>query len=230
MNNQETHLRKKYLQLVQNFRYLLAKNTEDTDKLNNKYLPKFRKNRFWIKFHISNIIIPIFLGALLSVVTFYEALKGNIDKKYILYPLYVGIGVAIFIVYKLIRQLQLKKRLKNDYNGELANIQYQFLQPGERNLKQAAYLVVDLMIEEEIGNQVYEIKMKSSPKVFDQFYAKLRTKYATILKERSLKYSKSKTLTFNDIISYYDFWYDHRHSKSRSGEERLKANIARARH
>lgn len=225
MNNQETHLRKKYLQLVQNFRYLLAKNTEDTDKLNNKYLPKFRKNRFWIKFHITNIILPIFLGALLSGV----AINTGIDKKYTLYPLYAGIGIAIFIVYKLIRQLQLKKKLKNDYNGELANIQSQFLQPGERNLKQAAYLVVDLMIEEEIGNQVYEIKMKSSPKVFDQFYAKLRTKYATILKERSLKYSKSKTLTFNDIISYYDFWYDHRHSKSRSGEERLKANIARVR-
>ena len=53
MNNQETYLRKKYLQLVQNFRYLLAKNTEDTNKLNDKYLPKFRKNKFWIKFHIT---------------------------------------------------------------------------------------------------------------------------------------------------------------------------------
>lgn len=225
MNNQETHLRKKYLQLVQNFRYLLAKNTEDTDKLNNKYLPKFRKNRFWIKCHITNIILPIFFGALLTGLF----ASNGIARDYILYPLYAGIVIALFIVYKLIRQLQLKKKLKTDYDGELANIQYQFLQPGERNLKQAAYLVVDLMIEEEIGNQVYEIKIKSSPKVFDQFYAKLRTKYATILKERSLKYNKSKTLTFNDIISYYDFWYDHRHSKSRSGEERLKTNIARTR-
>lgn len=224
MSNQETYLRKQYLKLVETFKYQLSKHSIETDKIYNKYLPQIRKNKYWIKFHLSSIIIPLIIGGFLSFV----AKDGGILKKYIFIPLYIGIFITLIILVKLIKQLKLKKEIATLFKEETDRIKEDFLDPGEKNLKKAAYLVVDLMIEEELGDRVLEIKRKSTPKVFNSFYDKLRVKYAQRIKAGCIKKNKNNKVNFHDIISYYERWYQNKHFKSRSGEERLKINLAKA--
>lgn len=219
----ETPLRKRYRENIQVYKNNIGLYQEKNEEITNKYANKLWWNNFWTKMHWSDVgiftCLPLLLGIVVAATSPY---MSELIFVLSLSPILGGFNVLLALNSK-----RKRRKIMKEIAEERDIIKEKYWDKAQKQMEDTSKLVIDLMIEEEMGEELKNFKETHSREDYKAYYKDCVLKYENLIKEN--KADK----TPHSIVAFYDNWHAQRTGESHgevSHEERLALAEYKSKH
>ncbi len=218
----ESLMRKQYREYFEEYKEYMNLYKSKYDEINEKYLVPLRKVNTWKKRFFLNIwifsIAFLFIAFILYITDLFVA-SAQFFLVLSLVSLIINSLVYLFLCLT-------NNTMKKDIENQQVEFKKEYYDFAVLKLQKASALVIDLMIEEEKGEEALNYKENHTEEEYKKYMFALRRYYAYHIKDQY------KSITPNTIVDFYNEWHSLRNGEGGrvvSHEERLALAYAKSR-
>lgn len=218
----ESLMRKQYREYYEEYKEYVNLYKNKYDELNEKYLVPLRKVNIWKKRFFLNIWIFSIAFLFIAFILYITDLFVASAQFFLILSLVSLLINSLVYLFLCLTNKTMKKEIEKQQEG-LKKDYYDF---AVLKLQKASALVIDLMIEEEKGEEAIKYKENHTEEEYKKYMFALRRYYAYHIKDQY------KAITPNTIVNFYNEWHSLRNGEGGrvvSHEERLALAYAKSR-
>lgn len=216
----ESLMRKDYRENLEEHKKYMNLYKSKYDEINTKYFTSLNKIKVWKKRFFLNIFIFTIGFLFVSFILYVTDLFKSSSLFFLVLAIVCGVLNACVYLFLVFTDKAMCKEIDQQQNA-LKTEYYDF---AIIKLKKASSLVIDLMIEEERGEETSKYKASHNEYEYEEYMFALRRYYAYHIKEQY------KEINPSTLVNFYNEWHSIRTGESNrliSHEERLALAFAK---